>query len=282
MKRYKTNNYCTLYLLTNMINGKIYVGQTWSTTEIRMGDDGSRYKNSIKLFNAIKKYGVDNFAYNFLAFAHSQEVADELENQFIELYHSRDPKIGYNLKGGGSVGKHSEETKQKISKTLTGKIVSEATKKRLSKALKGLKKPAHTEDYKNKVSDAMKEWHSNNKHPFIGRHHTEEAKKAMSKKLTGRKIPAEIVRKRADKLFIPREDELKIISIYESGMTLRKMQDDLGYKISTIYRVLKRNNITKRGNTGTWSGKTHSEETKKKMSESRKKIWLDIKKSKNK
>src|SRR5208283_3648439 len=118
MKSGKTRNKNTLYLLTNTANGKIYVGQTWNELHIRMGKDGSNYKNSTYLYNAIKKYGADKFQYKVLVEVSCQTVADYMEDYYIDLYDSCNPKIGYNIKRGGSVGKHSEETKAKISATL--------------------------------------------------------------------------------------------------------------------------------------------------------------------
>lgn len=87
-----------------------------------MGKDGCNYKNSIHLYNAIKKYGADKFQYKVLVQVSCQTVADYMEDYYIELYNSRDPEIGYNIKTGGSVGRHSEETKAKISATLKSRL----------------------------------------------------------------------------------------------------------------------------------------------------------------
>ena len=56
---------CKIYLLKNNVNNKIYIGQTWAERlEDRMGKNGSQYKNSAYIYNAIKKYGAENFSYD--------------------------------------------------------------------------------------------------------------------------------------------------------------------------------------------------------------------------
>src|ERR1700743_807675 len=120
---------CTVYLLTNSINGKIYIGQTWEQPVEKRMKGGSKYANSPYIFAAIQKYGVENFKYTILAECKTQEEADRLETENITKYDSRNPEIGYNLKEGGSHGKHSEESKLKISinndRFWLGKTISE-------------------------------------------------------------------------------------------------------------------------------------------------------------
>jgi len=103
--------FCTIYKLVNNSNDKVYVGQTWQTMHQRFAEHKSKSKCH-KLVNAFNKYGRDNFQIVLLTIAHTQEVADYWENHFIELYQSI--KHGYNIQFGGSHGKHSEETKNKL------------------------------------------------------------------------------------------------------------------------------------------------------------------------
>ena len=71
-------------------------------------------------------------------------------------------------------GQRSEETKNRISKTLTGRIVSEETRKKISEIKK-------TEESKNKSSNSLKKYWNNNI----------EAKKKLSEKLVGRIVSNE-------------------------------------------------------------------------------------------
>jgi dissimilatory sulfite reductase (desulfoviridin) alpha/beta subunit len=66
---------CTIYLLKNTANSKVYVGQTWSSLEERW-NNGHGYDGSRHLSYAIKKYGREKFYYEILGLASSQAVAD--------------------------------------------------------------------------------------------------------------------------------------------------------------------------------------------------------------
>lgn len=182
-----------IYLLTNKINNKIYVGQTILDLKDRM-QKGEGYKNSPYLYHAIKKYGWQNFEYTILSVCSTLEEANILESKFIENYNTKNQEIGYNLKDGGSHGKHSEETKLKISLATTGRIVSEATRKKISEIHTGLPKP-HSEETIRKTSERMKKRHAEVGHPMQGKHHTDETKQLLSQKLQGRKRSAEEIEK---------------------------------------------------------------------------------------
>lgn len=103
-----------IYKTTNLINGKIYVGQ-------RRGDViNDKYIGSgIAMKCAIKKYGRDKFKKEILvAGINNQKLLDELERHYIQLYASYVKSVGYNLAkgGGGMYGiKHSDEAKMKLS-----------------------------------------------------------------------------------------------------------------------------------------------------------------------
>jgi group I intron endonuclease len=111
----KLNEVCSIYLLRNKINNKVYIGQTWQLPKYRFGTNGRGYVECTHLHNAIQKYGWDNFEHTILGTALSQEEADKKEDDFINFYNSRDTKLGYNIKSGGSRGKLSDETKRKLS-----------------------------------------------------------------------------------------------------------------------------------------------------------------------
>lgn len=183
---------CIIYKLINKINGKMYIGQTWYELSIR-SNAGNGYKGCTLLWNAIKKYGWQNFRYEFITFCGTQEISNYLENFFIEKYKSNNRKYGYNLRNGGSHGKHSEETKEKMSlakkgkpspkKGKLGKIPSLETRQKLAIALKGNKNSLGkktTETTKKKLSIAMK-----GKKNRLGVKSSEETKQKISKSLIG-------------------------------------------------------------------------------------------------
>lgn len=89
------NNKYVVYIHTNRINGKSYVGITMQDPQDRWGMSGSGYKNQPKFYNAIKKYGWDSFIHQILEEGLSEEEALELETFYIQYYNSIDN--GYNV-----------------------------------------------------------------------------------------------------------------------------------------------------------------------------------------
>lgn len=100
-----------VYIHKNLINSKVYIGQTCNLSE-RWRCNGKNYFNSIKFYNAIKKYGWCNFSHEVLYDNLSQEDADKLEKELIEKYDSIEN--GYNLKEGGARGSLSSESLKKM------------------------------------------------------------------------------------------------------------------------------------------------------------------------
>lgn len=112
-----------VYCHTNKINNKKYIGVTGSSIQKRAGLNGSLYKGSSHFYNAILKYGWDNFKHEILYDNLTKEQASQKQRQLIEEYQTQNPDFGYNLRQGGYEGysfSMSEETKNKISKSLTG------------------------------------------------------------------------------------------------------------------------------------------------------------------
>lgn len=101
-----------IYKITNLINGKTYIGQH----KYKKIDD--TYMGSGKILkNAIKKYGIDNFKKEIIeSNILTRQEADEKEIYYI-LIERKNGKCEYNITDGGEGfrGKHTEETKKKIS-----------------------------------------------------------------------------------------------------------------------------------------------------------------------
>ena len=114
-----------IYCLYNTITEKVYVGQTSTGSEIRwqqhVRDSRRSQRNHLPLYRAIRKYGFGAFDLQELGYAYTQSAIDDLEKLWIVLLRARDDKYGYNLREGGSRGKHSDETKAKLSAAKMGK-----------------------------------------------------------------------------------------------------------------------------------------------------------------
>lgn len=91
----------TIYMHKNKSNGKVYVGQTIQNPKDRW-KNGVGYKTCTKFYNAIQKYGWDNFEHIILEQKEmTQEEANSLEDFYIKKYNCLDDKYGYNITKGG-------------------------------------------------------------------------------------------------------------------------------------------------------------------------------------
>jgi group I intron endonuclease len=162
-----------VYLVTNKINGKKYVGQTSQSliTRWKRHQYPFPHRRHSYLYNAICKYGIENFSVEALAVVHTKEDMDFYESFLIKEFGLRNPEKGYNLTngGGGMLGfKLSEETREKMSQY----IKTEEHRKKISKAKMGNQARLgmkHSEETKKKMSEAAK-----------GRKFSEEHKRNLS------------------------------------------------------------------------------------------------------
>lgn len=114
-----------VYLITNKINNKQYVGVTHHD-DIMMRFETHRY-GRIRLSNAIRKYGAHNFLVESIKECVDIDEAYSLETYYINFYNTKYP-TGYNFSDGGKGSKKghgnsmptSEDTKRKISESKKG------------------------------------------------------------------------------------------------------------------------------------------------------------------
>jgi group I intron endonuclease len=106
-----------IYLITNSVNGKCYVGQTlqadsqrrWRRHKVLAAMD-----SPTALHAAIRKYGSDAFRFETIEQCNVAEINDR-ESAWIERLNTLSPN-GYNLTRGGDgfKGRHNAETRAKI------------------------------------------------------------------------------------------------------------------------------------------------------------------------
>lgn len=112
-----------IYKIENLINGKVYIGQTIQNFKARKSDHIYELKNgrkrNIKLQTAWNKYGEANFKFSIIGHYPISEL-DKMEIYFISKYDSF--KNGYNMTTGGNQvmhnQKHTKKTRIKISSKL--------------------------------------------------------------------------------------------------------------------------------------------------------------------
>lgn len=152
-----------IYMATNKINRKIYIGQTIGTLKRRMLNHFSSAligKRNTYFHNAIKKYGKENFIFKTLckAEAKTRELLicylNIVEDMYIEMYDTFNN--GYNSIKGGNNRTYHKDIINKIAKANKGRKHTEETKKKMSIAHSGENNPLygkkHTIEMKLKIS----------------------------------------------------------------------------------------------------------------------------------
>lgn len=112
-----------IYKISNILNNKVYIGQTVRPLMTRFNEHCHNSSRCTRLSNAIKKYGKHNFKIEFITISHIQEIADYWEIYFINKYNALSRELGYNIRDGGKKGvfnnkgrKHTTEELRKCQK----------------------------------------------------------------------------------------------------------------------------------------------------------------------
>ena len=126
----------TIYIATNILNGKQYVGQTIQNFEIRARQH-KNVKDNRPFSNAIKKYGINGF--KWIPIYYSITELDKMEIFWIKNLNTLAPN-GYNIEGGGNKNKIiSQATRIKIGEKSKGRIPTKETREKMSITRKGKK-----------------------------------------------------------------------------------------------------------------------------------------------
>lgn len=174
-----------VYLITNLVNNKRYVGITHNSIEHRFHEhvQKSRTKRGVWILHrAIRKYGVDNFKIELLEDNISkQDIADK-ENYYINLYDTLN--TGYNMtEGGAGISGYKFTKEQGLARAK--KIITPERNAKISKALKG---KCLSKEHKKKLSESMKDYHKTHDNSFKGKQHTQITKDIIGSKNTKHKV----------------------------------------------------------------------------------------------
>lgn len=131
-----------VYVITNTLNGKQYVGQTIQTLNRRFRahrwqSSGVGGKN-MPIALAMHKYGTEHFKIEVLFTCSSQTDLDTMELHYATTLNTFVPN-GYNLRAGNGRGSVAPETIEKIRISNRGKKASEETRRKLSESRRGKK-----------------------------------------------------------------------------------------------------------------------------------------------
>lgn len=168
--------YYFIYQTTNKINGKIYVGKH----ETYNLEDG--YVGSGKLlWEAIKKYGIENFERKILFFC---ENSDELKAKEAEIVNEEFVlrKDTYNLKVGGDGGWDYINAERKENPILLKELGKKITNRINSMTLEEKK------EYGLRISNGLKEYYKTHDNNWVGKHHSKKTKEKISLANTGKNL----------------------------------------------------------------------------------------------
>jgi group I intron endonuclease len=145
-----------IYLITNKLNNKVYVGSSQDINRRfylhKFYLDKNNHTN-LHLQNAWNEYGKDNFTFSILEEIIDSSLLLQKEKEYILEYCSTDREFGYNI---------CEDTLA----PMRGRKHNEVSKEKMIKS---------------KIGD---------KNSFYGKHHTDETKAILREQMKGRKLSA--------------------------------------------------------------------------------------------
>ena len=185
------------YMVTNKINGKVYVGShSWDGE----GLDPNYYGSGTAITRAVKKYGKENFQVEVLYYYESVEECRKDEERILTEYDVKNCPHSYNIKNA-AIGMTSEDMtgennpnygKRGKDSPLYGKHLSEDTRQKISQARKG---KTFSDEHRKKISESKKGENNPNYGkrgkgtPMYGKHHTDETRNKISQANKGKNNP---------------------------------------------------------------------------------------------
>ena len=219
--------YGIIYLLTNKVNGKIYVGQTIQKLNKRWRGHVCKSRNpkenSTPVLCAIRKYGEENFDRKILCTAWNKNQLNKLEENYTILLQSNISSIGYNIAIGACVrGEPRERATRKQKGVFSCKFRTDIDTKELVRLYKS--------------GTLIKQMQTMFK----------ASRCLIEGRLKNSGIPLKDPREKVI------NDEDQICKEYASGLTLREVGDKRSLDYHIIRRVVTKNKIPIRPKTETF------------------------------
>lgn len=161
--------YGYIYITTNLLNGKKYIGQHRATQF-----DDKYIGSGIYLTRAINKWGRNNFSCKVLEVCNTKSELDTREIYWINKFNAMVSENFYNISTGGTGGNLGYLANQKRSQTIMGHRVSEETKQKMSVSAMGHIVSNETREKLRKAN--------------IGKKCSEETKQKMRKSMRGKNV----------------------------------------------------------------------------------------------
>ena len=167
-----------IYKITNTITNKCYVGQTQRTMNKRFQEHIRHSKHGVItcLYNAMRKYGVENFEIVEIDRATTADELNQKEIYWISKLNTMSPN-GYNEMAGGD------------NNPMNSEFVQNKHKNKMQSA-----------DVRQKISQTMKQFRK--EHPFSVEHRERLARSALGNKNSqGKKRTVEAIQKTSQSLY---------------------------------------------------------------------------------
>ena len=171
-----------IYQIRNSLNNKVYIGQTTQhNVAIRWCDHIKSINSDLDsyLVRAFRHHGLNNFEFSVIYELPDVEL-DEAEINEISKKNSLSPH-GYNIREGGSRGKHNSESIEKIRQSHIGKKHSDETKDKLRQCNLGKKQTQETKE--------------KNRRAMLGKPKSKDAVEKSARARTGLKRSVETIEK---------------------------------------------------------------------------------------
>lgn len=151
-----------IYIITNDVNDKVYIGQTTKTLENRIQNHHNSMVTGVDthIYRAMRKYGWEKFHFRQIATAESQEDLDYLEQYYIAKYDS--VKNGYNMSFGGSTNTMDSPI---VKAKHDAKMRSPEVRKQISESMKAsyAERGGPTEEHRKHLSESRKALYASEK-----------------------------------------------------------------------------------------------------------------------
>jgi hypothetical protein len=158
------------YLVKFLPTGQVYYGSSYANNKRKVSNPSqlwvTYFTSSKRIKLLIDAYGKESFSFEVRKVFKTKSETLKWERRVLSKFNAKNNSNWINKSNGAnnlSVVKHTEETKQKISKANKGKLHSEESKKKISEfrkgkspGNKGMKLKPLTKEHKEKLSNNMK------------------------------------------------------------------------------------------------------------------------------
>src|ERR1019366_1526047 len=112
-----------LYIITNLVNQKVYVGQSIEPKNRWKAHQNAALKKPTQTIHfAMAKHGIENFTFEVIAVSFNQDDTNDTETLLVQQHESHiSTGKGYNVSLGGSNAPKTEEWKAYMSEIMTGR-----------------------------------------------------------------------------------------------------------------------------------------------------------------